>query len=137
MLHADTDLLSLDDYVLNTGKLDRTLYFSAELMSAEAHPLISNPNHQPGNSALWTPPSSTSPDIDLGVRAQGTPAQKWARFEFLKPLKAGLRGNGESDQAGNGEHRGGGKGMGGGGGRPGELPKLPKEFFMRPDIIAS
>lgn len=130
LLHADADLISLDDYVFNTGK--HILAALADL--PEAHPFLLDPTLKPGHSGLWMPPSPSSPHFDLGVRAEGTHAQKWTRYALLEPLKKSLRiaaGLGGQPE----EHVGGGKGMGGGGGRPGHIPPLPKEFYMRPGVI--
>jgi mannosyl-oligosaccharide alpha-1,2-mannosidase len=82
----------------------------------EAHPFLTAPNLKPGSQKLWTPPSPDSPELDLGVRAQGTDAQKWSRLDVLYKVQ--------------GRHPppvqdGGGKGMGGGGGDPNHRPKAP------------
>lgn len=90
LLQADPELLSLDDYVLNT----------------EAHPFISDPKaHKPGFEGLWD--ASTVKDQELGARAEGTDVQKWARMEFLNRK----RPNGKAPPQRQG---GSGRGMGGG-----------------------
>lgn len=94
LLQADPLLLNLDDYVLNT----------------EAHPFIVDPKTtKPGSQGLWKPVDDA--DADLGVRGEGTDAQKWMRLKALegkrpstaKPINPRLNG-------------GGGHGMGGGAG---------------------
>lgn len=137
LLQADADLISLDDYVLNTGEApirhSFLLHCHTDSFVAEAHPLLSNPNRSPGASNLWTPPSPSSPHADLGTRAEGTPAQKWTRYAHLEPFKGAVQG--KQPGGPKGHISGGGKGMGGGGGRPGEIPKLPAEYYLRPDAL--
>jgi len=71
LLQSEPELLSLDDYVLNT----------------EAHPLIANYGRdlEPGSQGLWDPASTEGQD--LGVRGEGTHVQKWARDSHLKPTR--------------------------------------------------
>ncbi|EIW66396.1 hypothetical protein TREMEDRAFT_65683 [Tremella mesenterica DSM 1558] len=119
LLQSDPDVLSLDDYVLNT----------------EAHPFIATSSLSPGSQNLWDP--STVSDQQIGIRAQGTDAQKWTRFGWLKNSKAPYLlesetrdsdpGTDEGFQAVGGKGRGamGGKGMGSGGGDPNYRPKPP------------
>ncbi|RSH93732.1 hypothetical protein EHS25_006380 [Saitozyma podzolica] len=95
LLQSDPDVLSLDDYVLNT----------------EAHPLLTNPDMVPGSSGLWNPIRNQH----LGSRGAGTDAQKWVRLGVLDALARPRRPVAQ----------GGGKGMGGGGGRPGVRPQPP------------
>lgn len=101
LLQSEPDLISLDDYVLNT----------------EAHPLIAQPHLHPGSAGLWHPPKKGT--IDLGVRGQGTDAQKWFRLAVLQ------RNSGPQIQ---GSGFGGGRGMGGGGGDPNYRPKPPGQW---------
>ena len=85
LLQSEPDVLSLDDYVLNT----------------EAHPLIADPALTPGSGRFWRPPAD--PNADLGVRGQGTDSQKWQRYQVLTGQKPNVR-----------PHSGGGMGGGGG-----------------------
>ena len=98
LLQSEPDVLSLDDYVLNT----------------EAHPLIANPDFKSGHGRFWHPPAD--PSAGLGVRGQGTDVQKWKRLEVIQ------RSRGSGPVAGGG----GGRGMGGGGGGdPNHRPQPP------------
>ncbi|WRT67490.1 uncharacterized protein IL334_004462 [Kwoniella shivajii] len=101
LLQSEPDVLSLDDYVLNT----------------EAHPFLVNPKLDPTSPTshvrFWTPSS----DNDLGVRGQGTNVQKYARLTIIDRA----RGIPSSPPP----HAGGGKGMGGGGGDPNIRPQPP------------
>lgn len=63
LLQSDPELLSLDNYVLNT----------------EAHPMIAT-NKEPGFEGLWSPPEH---EEDLGVRGEGTHVQKYMRLDNL------------------------------------------------------
>lgn len=109
LLQSEPDVLSLDDYVLNT----------------EAHPFLTNPKLDPkahtSHTRFWSP----SPSQDLGVRGQGTNAQKYARLEVIE--RASLPFLPPPPQ--NAPGGGGGRGMGGGGGKPGVIPKLPPEVL--------
>jgi len=78
--------------------------------------MIANPSLVPGSQRMWTPQSSQ----DLGVRAQGTDAQKWMRLEVLRKARHPQK-----------VVQGGGKGLGGGGGRPGVIPELLADFAKR------
>lgn len=106
LLHAEPDLMSLDDFVLNT----------------EAHPLIAN-GKKAGHLHLW----SEKPQ-NLGQRGEGTDAQKWVRLGVLemlhkaysRPQKPPLGGGGSGPPRWN---KGGGGGMGGGGGDPHHRPQ--------------
>lgn len=107
LLQSDPDVLSLDDYVLNT----------------EAHPFIADPDLKPGSQRFYTP----SPEQDLGTRGQGTDAQKWARLDHLNRFQRPLgRNSGHAPIAM--AAGGAGRGMGGGGGRPDHKPQIPEEF---------
>ncbi|KAE8541709.1 hypothetical protein D1P53_001880 [Cryptococcus gattii VGV] len=109
LLQSEPDVLSLDDYVLNT----------------EAHPLLTNPKLDPkahtSHTRFWSPPSSQ----DLGVRAQGTNVQKYARLEVIERASSPFRPPPPQNAPGGG----GGRGMGGGGGKPGVIPELPPEVL--------
>ncbi|OCF71491.1 mannosyl-oligosaccharide 1,2-alpha-mannosidase [Kwoniella mangroviensis CBS 8886] len=120
LLQSEPDVLSLDDYVLNT----------------EAHPFLVNPILDPTSSTshvrYWTP----SPDQDLGVRGQGTNVQKFARLNVIDRIRGPAKGPPIVQHFGQGGPPrpvggGGGKGMGGGGGRPGDRPKPPPGFGMK------
>lgn len=63
LLQSDPELLSLDNYVLNT----------------EAHPVVAT-DKEPGFEGLWTPPAH---EEDLGVRGEGTHVQKYLRLDNL------------------------------------------------------
>lgn len=76
----------------------------------------------PGSQRFWNPPSSA--DEDLGVRGQGTDAQKYTRLDALRMAR----------QPSTPVVQGGGHGMGGGGGRPGEIPALPPDFNPNPNL---
>lgn len=105
LLQSEPDLISLDDYVLNT----------------EAHTLIANQAMKPGDSGLWTPAIQ-----ELGTRGEGTDAQKWMRLKALehhRRMAAGLPPPGMG--RGGGGPRRPGMGMGGGGGNPNFKPKPP------------
>ncbi|ORY30039.1 glycosyl hydrolase family 47-domain-containing protein [Naematelia encephala] len=112
LLQSEPDVLSLDDYVLNT----------------EAHPFLTSSSITPGSQRLWHQESN---DQDLGVRGQGTNAQKWMRLHVLESAKNAMQSsrNGQAKNRGGGG--GGGRGMGGGGGRPG-IPQIPPEFHRGP-----
>ncbi len=121
LLQSEPDVMSLDDYVLNTGLSPPFTCWKRKDHTdkpVEAHPLMTNPNLRPGYSNLWDPPASNQ---HIGVRGQGTDAQKWARLEVLRTARGGARLPG-SEQIGG---AGGGQGMGGGGGDPGFRPKPP------------
>ncbi|WVW82696.1 hypothetical protein I302_104707 [Kwoniella bestiolae CBS 10118] len=122
LLQSEPDILSLDDYVLNT----------------EAHPFLVNPKLDPTSSTshvrYWTPSS----DQNLGVRSQGTNTQKFARLNVIDRIRGPARGPPVIQHFGQGgpgqgppPPPGGGKGMGGGGGRPGDRPKPPPGFGMK------
>jgi len=114
LLQSEPDLISLDDYVLNT----------------EAHPLLTAPTAP----RLWSGPL---PGEDLGRRAEGTDAQKWLRSGILhRGRRRGAKQDAIAGGAGGpegpeGAGQGGGRGMGGGGGRPGMIPELPEEFMAK------
>ncbi|WWC89685.1 uncharacterized protein L201_004610 [Kwoniella dendrophila CBS 6074] len=118
LLQSEPDVLSLDDYVLNT----------------EAHPLLVNPKLDPTSSTshvrYWTPKSNQ----DLGIKSQGTNVQKFKRLEVIDRVRGPTRGPPVIPHYGNGGpgsgsgSGGGGRGMGGGPGKPGEKPKLPPGF---------
>nr|XP_019013884.1 mannosyl-oligosaccharide 1,2-alpha-mannosidase [Kwoniella pini CBS 10737]OCF52665.1 mannosyl-oligosaccharide 1,2-alpha-mannosidase [Kwoniella pini CBS 10737] len=127
LLQSEPNLLSLDDYVLNT----------------EAHPLLVNSKLNPKSNLknshvkFWIP--NLKQNQHLGIRSQGTNVQKFKRLEVLERL-TGSRKNGKpiiqafgqgsgSDSGGGGG--GGGRGMGGGGGKPGDRPKPPPGFGMK------
>ncbi|WVQ79805.1 hypothetical protein IAT38_001905 [Cryptococcus sp. DSM 104549] len=103
LLQSEPDVLSLDDYVLNT----------------EAHPFLVNPKLDPtsdtSHTRMWTPPASGQ---ELGIRGQGTHVQKYARREVIDRLQAPFK-----PPPPQGPLHGGGRGMGGGGGRPGDRPQ--------------
>ncbi|OCF39186.1 mannosyl-oligosaccharide 1,2-alpha-mannosidase [Kwoniella heveanensis CBS 569] len=143
LLQSEPDVMSLDDYVLNT----------------EAHPFLVNPKLDPTSSTshvrYWTPPTSPPDDLasaaalELGVRSQGTNVQKFMRLQILDRARSRLipqvqgdhpgsrpPGAGAGAGAGSGlaplhppqhvpPHGGGGHGMGGGGGDPNFRPKPP------------
>ncbi|WVQ99079.1 hypothetical protein IAU59_006211 [Kwoniella sp. CBS 9459] len=118
LLQSEPDVLSLDDYVLNT----------------EAHPFLVNPKLDPTSPTshvrYWTPPSSSDPASDLGERSQGTNIQKFMRLQILDRARTRLipqvQGDIPSPQQPPQHHGGGGKGMGGGGGGdPNYRPKPP------------
>ncbi|WWC60743.1 uncharacterized protein I303_103319 [Kwoniella dejecticola CBS 10117] len=124
LLQSEPDVMSLDDYVLNT----------------EAHPLLVNPKLDPTSPTShvrhWTPISNQH----LGVRAQGTNVQKYKRLEVLERLTGSRKhgqpviqhfGQGGPGSGSGGDAGGGGRGMGGGGGRPGDRPKPPPGFGMK------
>jgi hypothetical protein len=112
LLQSEPDLISLDDYVLNT----------------EAHTFIGNQAFKPGASGLWTEARQ-----DLGERGQGTDTQKWMRLKVLEPhrrLAAGLPQNAKGGRGGGaGGPRRAGMGMGGGGGDPNYKPQPPGAVF--------
>lgn len=114
-------------------------YIYASANPAEAHPFLTRPTARPGSSRLWPGPP---PAPDLGVRAQGTDVQKWARLAVVDSLRARYRrvrlpnGDGQETELrllpeGQVARPQGGKGMGGGGGRPGERPQPPDSFLQR------
>ncbi|GMK54074.1 hypothetical protein CspeluHIS016_0106600 [Cutaneotrichosporon spelunceum] len=111
LLQSEPDLISLDDYVLNT----------------EAHTLIANQAFAPGASGLWTPVEQ-----DLGTRAEGTDVQKWMRLKVLERYR---RAAGQPKRAAGGGGAEGarraGAGMGGGGGNPLNKPKPPGAAFAK------
>ncbi|KAK4689123.1 hypothetical protein P7C73_g984, partial [Tremellales sp. Uapishka_1] len=106
LLQSEPDVLSLDDYVLNT----------------EAHPLLVNPRKKSGSQKLWKKPAHQ----ELGTRGQGTDAQKWTRQALLDNLQRPVIKP---------PPRGGGGGMGGGGGRPGEVPAMPPGWKPKPQVV--
>ncbi|WVR05504.1 hypothetical protein IAU60_002522 [Kwoniella sp. DSM 27419] len=133
LLQSEPDVLSLDDYVLNT----------------EAHPLLVNPKLDPTSSAshvrFWTP--SSAYDDQMGVTGQGTHVQKHMRDQILNRIRGPQRHDPTRPQDGHGSGSGsgqqqeqqdgpprevahGGGGMGGGGGRPGDRPQPPPGFGM-------
>ncbi|KAL7410255.1 glycoside hydrolase [Mrakia frigida] len=95
LLQSPPDLMSLDDYVLNTGRcttklnstfdatrFDSFLFFpSCSFDETEAHPFIANPSIQPGSQGLWDPsipPSSPlHPEDTSRPLGSGTHAQLW------------------------------------------------------------
>lgn len=102
LLQSEPDLISLDDYVLNT----------------EAHTLIANQAKKPGFSGLWTPAIQ-----DLGKRGEGTDVQKWMRLKVLEPHRRMAAGQAPMPGRGGGAVRRPGMGMGGGGGDPNHKPQ--------------
>nr|XP_031861035.1 uncharacterized protein CI109_003395 [Kwoniella shandongensis]KAA5528107.1 hypothetical protein CI109_003395 [Kwoniella shandongensis] len=106
LLQSEPDVLSLDDYVLNT----------------EAHPFLVNPKLDPTSSTshtrFWTPPRDA--DAHLGARGEGTDVQKWKRLQTIESAQSPFK-------PAPFVHHGGGKGMGGGGGQPGVKPVLPPQ----------
>lgn len=91
----------------------------------EAHPFLTDPKLDPkahtSHIRFWSPPSSQ----DLGVRAQGTNVQKYARLEVIERASSPFRPPPPQNAPGGG----GGRGMGGGGGKPGVIPELPPEVL--------
>ncbi|KLT38348.1 seven-hairpin glycosidase [Cutaneotrichosporon oleaginosum] len=110
LLQSEPELISLDDYVLNT----------------EAHTLIANQAFAPGASGLWTEARQA-----LGERARGTDTQKWMRLKVLEPHRN--RAAAGTPQRGRGPQgpRRGGMGMGGGGGDPKHKPQPPGAAFAK------
>ncbi|KAK8869481.1 hypothetical protein IAR55_000046 [Kwoniella newhampshirensis] len=110
LLQSEPDVLSLDDYVLNT----------------EAHPFLVNPKLDPtsptAHTRFWTPPQD--PEADLGVRGEGTDAQKWKRLQVIESAQSPFK---PVEFVHHGGVVGGssGGGMGGGGGVPGVKPQPP------------
>ncbi|BEI89388.1 uncharacterized protein CcaverHIS019_0207500 [Cutaneotrichosporon cavernicola] len=110
LLQSEPDLISLDDYVLNT----------------EAHTLIANQALRPGASGLWKEVTQ-----DLGVQGEGTDVQKWMRLKALEPHRR-VAGQPKRGAAGGNEApRRGGSGMGGGGGDPQFKPQPPGAAFAK------
>lgn len=82
LLSSEPELLSLDNYVFNTGKYltSRLTPFECPeltISSIEAHPFLLH-NLKPGSDKFWTDKG----DQDLGVRAGGTDAQLWLRYDL-------------------------------------------------------
>jgi hypothetical protein len=100
LLQSEPDLISLDDYVLNT----------------EAHTFIANHGDgmEPGSQGFWDPKSTK--DQDLGVRGQGTNVQKWMREALLRPVRNRVAADANADPkaALPKPNAGPGRGMGGG-----------------------
>ena len=90
-------------------------------MITEAHPFIANADLKPGSQRLYTPSEQ-----DLGVRGQGTDAQKWARLDHLTKSQRPMNKNAVGSRGGMGAGRGFGGGFGGG--RPDFKPQIPDEF---------
>ncbi|ODN87438.1 mannosyl-oligosaccharide 1,2-alpha-mannosidase [Cryptococcus wingfieldii CBS 7118] len=114
LLQSEPDVLSLDDYVLNT----------------EAHPFLVNPKLDPtahtSHTRMWTPPPNHQSEdyiASLGTRGSGTDVQKFARLEVLERMGSPFQG--PPNAAGQG-----GRGMGGGG-KPKPKPEPPKPPVMR------
>lgn len=119
LLQSEPDFMSLDDYVLNT----------------EAHPFIATDDIKPGSQGFWTPPET---EPDLGVRGQGTDAQKWMRVAELGRYRSrhqhAMPGNVPPPPDRPPRPQGGGRvagmGMGGGGGDPNNRPQPPADFKL-------
>jgi hypothetical protein len=82
LLFSEPELISLDDYVFNTGKYPTSRLIPFECLeltvsSIEAHPFLLH-NLKPGSDKFWTDKG----DQDLGVRAGGTDAQLWLRYDL-------------------------------------------------------